>query len=143
MALQPDILTISSQVIHGSVGNRATQTVLAQFGHRVWSLPTILLPWHPGHGKGHRTIIEPEAFAAMVADLMASPRLNQLHGIMTGYLGAPEHAAIIAELITCIKTINPDTLYLCDPVMGDGGRLYVSETIATVSYTHLTLPTKA
>lgn len=137
MALQPDILTISSQVIHGSVGNRATQTVLAQFGHRVWSLPTILLPWHPGHGKGHRTIIEPKAFKALVSDLLASPRIHQLHGIMTGYLGAAEHAGIIAGLITHIKAINPDTLYLCDPVMGDNESLYVPEPIAQSILEHL------
>lgn len=137
MTLQPDILTISSQVIHGSVGNRATQTVLAQFGHRVWSLPTILLPWHPGHGKGHRTVIEPEAFEAMVEDLIQSPRLNALHGIMTGYLGAPEHAEIVARLILRIKSINPDTVYLCDPVMGDAGALYVPTAIAESIRDHL------
>lgn len=137
MALQPDILTISSQVIHGSVGNRATQTVLAQFGHRVWSLPTILLPWHPGHGKGHRTIIEPQAFEAMVEDLIQSPRLSELHGIMTGYLGAPEHAEIVAHLIKRIKFINSDTVYLCDPVMGDAGRLYVPNAIAESIRDHL------
>lgn len=132
-----DVLAISSQVIHGSVGNRATQTVLARFGHRVWSLPTILLPWHPGHGKGHRTIIPADDFEAMIDDLIASPRLHQLKGIVTGYLGTEGQAAAIAKLIRHVKTITPEAIYLCDPVMGDAGRLYVPEPIAQSIRTHL------
>lgn len=132
-----DVLAVSSQVIHGSVGNRATQTVLAHFGHRVWSLPTILLPWHPGHGKGHRTIIPTQDFAAMIEDLIASPRIHTLKGIVTGYLGTEGQAASVAKLVRHLKRINPETIYLCDPVMGDAGQLYVPEAIAQSIATHL------
>lgn len=137
LPMNQDVLAISSQVIHGSVGNRATQTVLARFGHRVWSLPTILLPWHPGHGKGHRTIIEAEDFQAMIDDLIASPRIHNLKGIVTGYLGAEGQAASIAKLVRHLKALNPELIYLCDPVMGDAGQLYVPEPIAQSIRTHL------
>ncbi len=47
------ILVISSHVVRGGVGNRAAVFALETLGHPVWALPTVILPWHPGHGRFH------------------------------------------------------------------------------------------
>lgn len=68
-----EILAISSQVVRGSVGNRAVVFSLETMGHPVWSLPTVVLPWHPGHGRSTRVPMPGEAFSTVIDDIIASP----------------------------------------------------------------------
>ncbi|WP_235981651.1 pyridoxal kinase [Methylobrevis albus] len=124
-----DMLVISSQVVRGSVGGRAG-FVLERLGHRVWQVPTVLLPWHPGHGRGTRIVASDADFAALCADLAGSPRLREIGGIVSGYLGNAAQAGPIAALVAAVKAANPAALYLCDPVIGDAGGLYVPEATA-------------
>ena len=43
------VIVVSSHVARGSVGNRAAVFALETLGHPVWAVPTVVLPWHPGH----------------------------------------------------------------------------------------------
>ncbi len=52
-----EIVAISSQVVRGAVGNRAVVFSLEAMGHPVLSLPTVILPWHPGHGPSTRVAL--------------------------------------------------------------------------------------
>lgn len=129
------ILVITSQVVRGGISGRGLTFALERIGHPVWFLPTILLPWHPGHGKGTRIVAPNAEFAAIAADLAASPKLGELGGVMSGYLGDPDQAASVAALVKAVKAANPDAPYLCDPVLGDhtgstGGGLYVPKATA-------------
>ena len=47
---QGAVIVISSHVMRGSVGNRAAVFALETLGYPVWAVPTIVMPWHPGHG---------------------------------------------------------------------------------------------
>jgi pyridoxine kinase len=49
--------------------------------------------------------------------------------LLIGYLGSEANAAVIADFVTRARRQNPDMIYLCDPVMGDDGKLYVAEGI--------------
>ena len=56
---------------------------------------------------------------------------------MTGYLGDPDQAGPIADLIAAVRKANPRVPYLCDPVLGDDrdgrqGGLYVPKATAEV-----------
>jgi pyridoxine kinase len=129
------ILVITSQVVRGGISGRGLTFALERIGHDVWFLPTILLPWHPGHGKGTRIVPPTADFGAITEDLAASGKLGELGGVLTGYLGSPDQAKAIANLIKAVKAANPETPYLCDPVMGDhasasGGGLYVPKATA-------------
>jgi len=127
------VLVISSHVVRGSVGNRAAVFALETLGHPVWALPTVLLPWHPGHGPATRSVIPQADFSAMVDDLCAAPWLDEVGAVLSGYLGRPEQAADIGRLVDAVRARNDDTLYLCDPVIGDEGGLYVpTETAAAI-----------
>lgn len=128
-AASHEILVISSFVVRGSVGARAG-FILERLGHRVWTMPTIILPWHPGHGRGHRIVPAEADFAAMLADLARAPWLSKVGAVVSGYLGAASQAGPIADLVRAVKAANPDAIYLCDPVLGDIGSLYVPEDVA-------------
>jgi pyridoxine kinase len=49
---------------------------------------------------------------------------------VSGYLAAPGQAHAVARVVETVKAARPDALYLCDPVIGDGERLYVGEALA-------------
>jgi len=134
------ILVITSQVVRGGIGGRGAVFALERLGHPVWFVPTILLPWHPGQGKGHRLVASEADFKALLDDLIGSDKLGEIGGILTGYLGAAYQAGPIARLIETVRKQNPAVRYLCDPIIGDGDQLYVPEaTAAAVRYQLLPL----
>lgn len=131
------VLAISSHVVRGAVGNRAAVFALETLGHTVWSLPTVVMPWHPGHGPSTRMVFPDEIFDKVIDDLIASPRLGEVKAVLTGYFGSSAQPAAVARLIRALQEKNPDLLYVCDPVMGDVGGLYIPEATATAIRDHL------
>ncbi len=124
------VIVISSHVVRGSVGNRAAVFALETLGYPVWAVPTVVLPWHPGHGKATRLSFPDDSFDKMIDDLIGAPWISEVGAILTGYFGSAAQTRSVARLITAIKAKNPDLIYLCDPVMGDVGGLYVPEDTA-------------
>jgi pyridoxine kinase len=124
------VIVVSSHVARGSVGNRAMVFALETLGHPVWAVPTVILPWHPGHGRATRIVPEPGQFAALMKDLENAPWLGEVAGVISGYLGDSTQAGAVASLVEAVKAKNPQALYVCDPVMGDQGGLYVATAVA-------------
>ncbi|KXF76330.1 pyridoxamine kinase [Paramesorhizobium deserti] len=124
------VIVISSHVVRGSVGNRAAVFALETLGHPVWAVPTVILPWHPGHGPAKRIIPEEQQFDDLIADLERAPWLGEVGAVLSGYLGQALQAASIARLVKAVKARNPRACYLCDPVIGDEKGLYVPEATA-------------
>ena len=127
---KPAVIVISSHVARGSVGNRAAVFALESLGYPVWAVPTVILPWHPGHGPATRIVPDDDAFAALLRDLAGSPRLGEVGAILSGYLGSPAQAQAVAALVEAARARNRGLLYVCDPVMGDLGGLYVADGVA-------------
>ncbi|HEV7245574.1 MAG TPA: pyridoxal kinase PdxY [Shinella sp.] len=124
------VIVISSHVVRGTVGNRAAVFALETLGHPVWALPTVILPWHPGHGKSTRVAISTEDFDAMISDLIRAPWRGEVKAVLSGYLGSAAQVASVARLVSGLKAENPDLLYMCDPVCGDENGLYIAEETA-------------
>jgi len=124
------VIVISSHVARGSVGNRAAVFALETLGFPVWAVPTVILPWHPGHGRATRIVPPSDQFAALLADLERAPWLGEVAAVLSGYLGDAAQAEAVASLVKAVKQKNPGALYVCDPVMGDSGGLYVPEPTA-------------
>lgn len=129
------ILIITSQVVRGGISGRGLSFALERIGHDVWFLPTILLPWHPGHGKGTRIVPPSAEFGSIAADLAGADKLGEVGAVISGYLGEASQAEAVADLVKAVKQKSPEAPYLCDPVMGDhtsasGGGLYVPEATA-------------
>lgn len=134
----PAVIVVNSLVSRGGVGSRAAVFALERLGFPVWSVPTVLLPWHPGHGPGTRIV--PPCLDRLVADLAGSPKLAEVAGMLIGYVGEAGQAAAIAALVRAAKAANPATLVLLDPVIGDAGGPYMPvATIAAIRETLLPL----
>ena len=131
MTAAPAVICVSSHVVRGAVGNRSSIFALEHLGLPVWSVATVSLPWHPGHGRATRIVPEDSHFAAMIDDLANSKFLGECGAILTGYFGSAAQVEPAARLVAALKAKNPQALYLCDPVIGDSGGLYVPHTIAS------------
>lgn len=124
------VISISSHVVRGSVGNRAAVFALETLGYPVWALPTVVLPWHPGHGRSTRMVFSEAEFDSAIDDLLRAPWLDEVSAVLSGYLANPAQARSIARLVEGLRARKPDLFYACDPVMGDLGGLYVPEETA-------------
>lgn len=124
------VIVISSHVVRGTVGNRAVVFALETLGHPVWALPTVILPWHPGHGRSTRITIPDAEFQSVIDDLAQAPWAGEVRAVLSGYLGSAAQADGVARLVTALRARNPELVYACDPVIGDAEGLYVPEATA-------------
>ena len=123
------ILSIQSSVAAGHVGNSAAVFPLQRLGFEVWRVDTVVFSNHPAHGRHTGRVVPGGEVAALLgglADLGLWPRCE---GVISGYLGAAETGPVVADAVARIRAARPDALYLCDPVIGDGGRRYVGDGI--------------
>jgi pyridoxine kinase len=123
MSVAMPVIVVNSLVARGSVGGRADLAVLGRLGFPVTFVPTVLLPWHPGHGPGTRVVVDP----ALAADLAARPETAA--GCLTGYFGDAAQVAAAERLVAGLRAGGGRPLFLCDPVLGDAGRFYVPEPV--------------
>ena len=93
------VIVVSSHVARGTVGNRAAVFALETLGHPVWAVPTVVLPWHPGHGRATRIVPPSDQFAALMDDLARAPWLGEVGAVLSGYLGDAEQAGAVAHLV--------------------------------------------
>ena len=125
------VIVATSLVARGRVGARAAAFALERLGHEVWLLPTIVLPFHPGHGPGTKWLPPDAAFDGLVDDLIRRPDFGSVDAVLTGYLGAPAQTGALARLIDALRDQRDDVMVLVDPVIGDEGGLYLPEETAS------------
>ncbi|MFK7791597.1 MAG: bifunctional hydroxymethylpyrimidine kinase/phosphomethylpyrimidine kinase [Devosiaceae bacterium] len=123
------VLAISSQVGRGSVGLRAAGFAIERLGTPVWQVPTIWMPWHPGHAKAlgvpmrHPT---PDAlFDDSLQALVTSPVVGEVGAILTGYFASAAQVLATCRAIDTVREISPDVLVVVDPVSADSHGTYV------------------
>jgi pyridoxine kinase len=125
------VLSISSQVVYGHVGNSSTAFVLQRMGHEVLSLPTILLSNRPGYEAIAGEPIDPGKLDALLAAALRNGSFRDIKAILSGYIPTPGHAALCERWIKSIKALNAEAIYLCDPIIGDEpGGVYISQEAA-------------
>ena len=119
------ILSIQSSVVYGHVGNSVAALPLMRLGHEVWRLDTVAFSNHPGHGGFSGRVVPPAEIAELLRGLKALGVLSDCRAVLSGYLGEAGTAAVVADAVSSAKSANPKAIYLLDPVIGDGGRVFV------------------
>jgi pyridoxine kinase len=123
------ILSIQSSVAAGHVGNAAAVFPLQRLGFDVWRVDTVVFSNHPAHGRHKGRIVGAGEVATLLDGLADLGLWDQCEAVMSGYLGSAETGAVIVGTVARIRAARPDMLYLCDPVIGDDGKVYVGEGI--------------
>jgi pyridoxine kinase len=124
MSVAMPVIVVNSLVARGGVGGRASVFLLERLGFPVVFVPTVLLPWHPGHGPGTRIAVAP----ALIDDIAAAPG-GPVAGCLTGYFGDAAQVDATARLVAGLRAGGAAPLVLCDPVVGDAGRFYLPEAV--------------
>ncbi|MEM9734565.1 MAG: bifunctional hydroxymethylpyrimidine kinase/phosphomethylpyrimidine kinase [Pseudomonadota bacterium] len=119
----------SSHVARGTVGLRAAALALEALGDHVWSVPTILLPHHPGHGVPARVVADEGQFEDLVEGLLRPHWIAELDAVLCGYFASAQQVQTVAGFIDRVRHEQSITV-IVDPVIGDHGRLYVPVDVA-------------
>lgn len=126
------VLALSSHVVVGHVGNAAAVPALERRGHEVWRVDTVSFSNHPGHHKFTGSVREGHEIADLLRGIAGHTGWRGVEGIYSGYLGTPETGRALAEVLDAIEAASPDAVYLCDPVIGDHGRVFVRDGVENV-----------
>lgn len=116
-----NILSIQSHVSYGYVGNKAATFPLQSLGLEVWPINTVQFSNHTGYGSWKGEIFSPEHIRSIIEGLESLDLAKQCAAIVSGYIGDKAIGEVIIETVKRFRKANPCLLYLCDPVMGDGG----------------------
>ncbi|VEU23377.1 DEKNAAC104527 [Brettanomyces naardenensis] len=123
-----DILSISSHVVHGKVGNDAIQFPLNTRHWNVDCIHTTNLSNHPGYKQFKGSKSSP----ALIESLFEGVRDIKLQydAAIVGYVASKDILETIYQKI--LLQLAEDTIVVVDPIMGDNGRLYVEEALVVL-----------
>ncbi|KAG2483428.1 hypothetical protein HYH03_017683 [Edaphochlamys debaryana] len=121
----PRVLSVQSHVVHGYVGNKCAVFPLQVLGLEVDPVHSVQFSNHTGYPSFAGDRFNGEQLRALAAGLEANGLLTHTH-LLTGYIGSLSLLQAIADLCAMLRRHSPHLTYVCDPVLGDEGRLYVA-----------------
>lgn len=123
------ILSIQSSVSAGHVGNQAATLPLQRLGFEVWPVDTVIFSNHPAHGGHAGRIVESTDVSSLIDGLETLGLWPGCTGVLSGYLGRAATGPVLLDAVRRIRAVRKDMLFLCDPVIGDDGKIYVDPGI--------------
>ena len=130
------VLSIHSSVTAGFVGNSVAGPVLLSLGIQPLLVDTVMLAAHPGYGRRAGGAVPDDLLRDVLTGLAELTDLRRIDAVMSGYLGGAGQVTAIAAMIDMWRGMA-DGPYILDPVLGDAGRLYMPEDLATAIRTQL------
>ena len=127
--MMKQVLSIQSSVAAGFVGNTVAGPVLTALGQHPILVDTVMLAAHPGYGKRAGGAVPDDILAAVLDGILSLTDTSGINIVTSGYLGSATQVAGIAAFVDGWRDATGGT-YILDPVLGDGGRLYVAQEIA-------------
>ena len=73
---------------------------------------------HTQYGHWAGSAIDALQMQELVEGIGAIGMLSRCDAVLSGYLGTPEQAQAVIEIVRAVKAVNPHARYFCDPVMG-------------------------
>jgi pyridoxine kinase len=95
---------------------------IQRLGHEVWAVNTVQFSNHTGYGAWKGQVFSGEAVREVVDGVQDRGVLPSCDGVLSGYMGDASIGEAILDAAARVKAANPESLYCCDPVMGDVGR---------------------
>ncbi|XP_052871594.1 pyridoxal kinase-like, partial [Anopheles cruzii] len=127
------VLSIQSHVVHGYVGNKSAVFPLQVLGFEVDQVNSVQFSNHTGYKKGFKGQVLNEKQLADVFSGLVDNDLHKLYThLLTGYVGNPTFLREIANILKSLRAVNAKLVYVCDPVMGDEGVMYVPKELLPI-----------
>ncbi|KAJ7562685.1 hypothetical protein O6H91_03G080500 [Diphasiastrum complanatum] len=118
------VLSIQSHTVQGYVGNKSAVFPLQLLGFDVDPINSVQFSNHTGYPTWKGQVLDGEQLWSLIEGLEANNLLFYTH-LLTGYIGSLSFLETILEVVHKLRSVNPNLLYVCDPVMGDEGKLYI------------------
>ncbi|XWS30794.1 hypothetical protein CRYUN_Cryun23aG0020400 [Craigia yunnanensis] len=133
------VLSIQSHTVQGYVGNKSAVFPLQLLGYDVDPINSVQFSNHTGYPTFKGQVLNGQQLWDLIEGLEANDLLYYTH-LLTGYIGSVSFLNTILEVVDKLRSVNPNLTYgkpgvsclVCDPVMGDEGKLYVSEDLVSV-----------
>lgn len=126
------VLSIQSHVVHGYVGNKSASFPLQVLGFEVDAINSVQLSNHTGYKSIKGQILEEKDLRDLFEGLESNDLLQYYSHLLTGYIGNASFLKRIGAIVKKLKEINPNLVYVCDPVMGDNGQMYVPKELLPI-----------
>jgi len=124
----PRVLSVQSHVVHGYVGNRAAVFPLQLLGFEVDVINSVQFSCHTGYPAICGQKLDGKDLQVLVEGLAANEVLDHDY-LLTGYIGT---ASFLREVVRLLDRLPKSCRYICDPVLGDNGKLYTSPELVDV-----------
>ncbi|KAG0605631.1 hypothetical protein M758_9G075000 [Ceratodon purpureus] len=125
------VLSIQSHTVHGYVGNKAAVFPLQILGFDVDPVNSVQFSNHTGYKTVKGQVLDGEQLWALIEGLEANDLLHYTH-LLTGYIGSVSFLETVLRVVEKLRSVNPNLIYVCDPVMGDDGKFYVTPELVPV-----------
>ncbi|CAN0016839.1 unnamed protein product, partial [Choristocarpus tenellus] len=125
--------SIQSHVVRGYVGNKCSVFPLQLLGFDVDPVNSVQFSNHTGmadegwYSSFTGEILQGDQLTSLVDGLERNSLLDGYTHMLTGYIGSPSFLRAVIGVFHKLKEVNSGLRFVCDPVLGDGGRLYVPE----------------
>jgi len=132
------VLSIQSHTVTGYCGNRCAVFPLQLLGLEVNAINSVQFSNHGAYPtvKGQR--LDGKDLTDLADGLEANGLLWHDY-LLTGYIGTASMLETIAALVKRLRGLNSNLQYVCDPVLGDKGRLYLPQELVPL-YREVILP---
>lgn len=105
------------------------------------ALSTRTLTLHTLH-LGYKTVrgerLDGSQLLSLLDGLTANGLVDGAYShLLTGYIGSLSFLQAIAQVAATLRAGNPGLTYVCDPVLGDAGRLYVPRELVQAYVQHI------
>nr|XP_025605404.1 pyridoxal kinase isoform X2 [Arachis hypogaea] len=125
------VLSIQSHTVQGYVGNKSAVFPLQLLGYDVDPINSVQFSNHTGYPTFKGQVLNGQQLWELIEGLEGNDLLYYTH-LLTGYIGSVSFLDTVLEVVSKLRSVNPKLIYVCDPVMGDEGKLYVPQELISV-----------
>ncbi|KAK3543914.1 hypothetical protein QTP70_031165 [Hemibagrus guttatus] len=125
------VLSIQSHVVRGYVGNKSATFPLQVLGFEVDSINSVQFSNHTGYKHWKGQVLTADELHVLYEGIKLN-KVNHYDYVLTGYSRDVSFLEMVVDIVQELKSANPKLVYVCDPVMGDNGSMYVPEALLPV-----------
>ncbi|KAK7168734.1 hypothetical protein R3I93_004896 [Phoxinus phoxinus] len=125
------VLSVQSHVVRGYVGNKSASFPLQVLGFEVDTINSVQFSNHTGYEHWKGQVMTADELHVLYEGIKLN-NVNHYDYVLTGYSRDDSFLETVVNIVQELKRENPSLVYVCDPVLGDNGAMYVPENLVPI-----------